>query len=251
MMKGVAKKMGVDIQKLVDYLKGNPDVPSKGINALADLTKGVIAIAEGKEGVALTEEVVHVASAMIEQTSPNLVTEMIAKIDRFSIYKRVFDAYKDNKDYQLSNGKPDIRKIKKEAVDKLLVEVIVNKNEGTTEFPELQQEVNRSIIRVWWDKILDSIRGMYKKANIDIFQEVGKKIAEGDFETANVEGLFYQVITDEQKPIQDALMRDQENTPQSYDELQAEIKAMDEERSKVLQQKEQESKKCNSWVAPL
>ena len=90
-IKEAAKKMGIDIQKLSDYLKGNPDINAKGINGLADVVRGVVAIAEGKENVALTEEIVHVARAMLAQTHPNLVTEMIAKIDRFGIYKRVFE----------------------------------------------------------------------------------------------------------------------------------------------------------------
>ena len=57
---------------------------------------------------------------------PKLITELISKIDRFKIYKQTFEAYKDNKNYQLSNGKPDIRKIKKEAADKLITEIINN-----------------------------------------------------------------------------------------------------------------------------
>jgi len=210
-IKEAAKKMGIDIQKLSDYLKGNPDINAKGINGLADVVRGVVAIAEGKENVALTEEIVHVARAMLAQTHPNLVTEMIAKIDRFGIYKRVFEQYKDNKNYQLSNGKPDIRKIKEEAVDKLLTEVIINKNEGDTEFPELRQEANRSIIRVWWDKMLDAIRGIYKKVNIDIFQDVANRISTGEVENVKAEGgVYYQIVSDEQKSIQDKLISTQQ-----------------------------------------
>ena len=229
-IKDAAKKMGIDIQKLSDYLKGNPDVNAKGINGLADVVKGVVAIAEGKEDVALTEEIVHVARAMLAQTHPNLVTEMIAKIDRFGIYKRVFEQYKDNKNYQLSNGKPDIRKIKEEAVDKLLTEVIINKNEGDTEFPELRQEANRSIIRVWWDKILDAIRGIYKKANIDIFQDVANRISTGEVEIVTPEEgeIYYQIVSDEQKPVQEALMRDQDRIIKVVDSKSDDLLAEDE-----------------------
>jgi len=175
-IKEVAQKMGIKIQALSDYLKGNPNVTVKGINGLADTIKSIVAIAEGKEDVALTEEVIHVATAIMEQTSPNVITEMISKIDRFNIYKKTLEAYKDNKNYQLPNGKPDIRKIKKEAVDKLLTEMFIHNNEGDTEFPELKEEANRSILRTWWNKILDFIRGQYKKTNIDIFNEAESKI---------------------------------------------------------------------------
>lgn len=178
-VKRVIESMGVKLQSLSDYLKGNPNVDARGVNALADLTRGIIAIAEGKENVAIVEETVHVATSMIEQVNPKLITEMISKIGNFKIYNQVLEVYKNNPKYQLPNGKPDIRKIKKEAVDKLIAEVIINQNEGSTEFPELMQEVNRSTIRTWWQKILDWFRGEYRKANINIFEEAAQEIMSG------------------------------------------------------------------------
>lgn len=181
-VKEVAKKMGIDIQTLLDYLKDNPGMDTKGINGLADLVKGVIAVAQGIEDVALTEEMVHVATAILEQSNSNMVTEMISKIDRFKIYNTTLEAYKGKKSYQLPNGKPDIRKIKKEAVDKLIAELIINQSEGSTQFPELMDEANRSMIRVWWEKIMDIIRGIYRKTNIDIFNLAGEKVIGGNVE---------------------------------------------------------------------
>ena len=178
-VKEILKKIGVDIQDLVKYAK-ETGLDTKGVNGIADLTRKIIAIAEGKEGAALTEEMVHVATAIMEQLNPKMVTEMIAKIDRFAIYKKVLNAYKSDKAYQLPNGKPDIRKIKKEAVDKLIAELIINQNEGDTEFPELRNEINRSFVRRIWNDILDRIRGMYKKANINIFEEAAKTISTGE-----------------------------------------------------------------------
>ena len=142
-----AKQMGINIINLAKYAK-EARLNIKGINGLADVVKRVVAIAHGKEGEALTEEVVHIATAMIEQTNPKLITELISKIDRFKIYKQVLDVYKNDKNYQLENGKPDIRKIKKEAVDKLIAEVIVNNSENEEQFPELREETNRNIIHV-------------------------------------------------------------------------------------------------------
>jgi len=197
MLKEAAKQMGIDIQSLEDYIKGNPDIDAKGINGLADLMKGTVAIAQGMEDYALTEEIVHMATAILEQTNPKVVTEMISKIGRFKIYDETLKAYKGKKAYQLSNGKPDIRKIKKEAVDKLIAELIINQSEGSTEFPELMNEADRSIIENWWNNILDFIRGVYRKSNIDIFEQTAKDVA-----SANVGGIasditnagvFYQV----------------------------------------------------------
>jgi hypothetical protein len=193
-LKQVASNMGVKMQALSDYLKGNPDVKATDINALADLFQGIIAIAEGKEDVALTEEIIHVATAMIEQVDPKLVTEMISKITRFKIYQKTLDAYKTDPNYQTKDGKPDIRKIKKEAVDKLIAELIIKQSEGSTEFPELLDETDRSIIRNFWNTILDWFRGMYKASNINVFEQTASKIAAGDIGVSYArkqEGLDY------------------------------------------------------------
>ena len=206
-VKEILKKMGVNIESLTQYAKTS-SVNVSGVNALADLVRGVIAVAEGKEDVALTEEMVHIATAIIEQKNPSLVTEMISKIDRFKIYTQTLEQYKNNKAYQLPNGKPDIRKIKKEAVDRLISELIINGGEDASQFPELLQEENRSIVRRWWNAITDFFRGMYKSANISIFEETAKQIIEGDVEgqvSDIVDGdVFFQLAepTKAQKEVQ-------------------------------------------------
>lgn len=196
-LKAAAKQMGIDIQALEEYAKANPDIDVKGVNGLADLIKGTIAIAQGKEDVALTEEIVHMSTAILEQTNPRLVTDLISKIDRFKIYKQTLEAYKGKKAYQLSDGKPDIRKIKKEAVDKLIAEVIINQSEGSTEFPELMEEENRNMVQKLWDTILDYIKGVYGKSNIDIFETAAQQIIKGEVDGTvgdiTSEGIFYQV----------------------------------------------------------
>lgn len=205
-VKDVAKKMGINIQDLAKYAK-ETGFQESSVNAVADLTRGIIAIAEGKEGEALTEETVHIATAILEQTNPKLVTEMIAKIDRFKIYKKTLEEYKGNKNYQLPNGKPDIRKIKKEAVDKLIAEVIINNNQDVEQFPELREEINQSLVRKWWNSILDWIKGIYRKSNIDIFEKIASKILNkniGDVSDIATEGTFYQ-LSDKQKDIQKKL----------------------------------------------
>lgn len=217
-VKQILEKMGVTIKDLAEYARG-AKLDATGINAVADVVSKVVAVAEGKENVALTEEMVHIATAILEQKNPNLVTQMISKIDRFAIYKRTFDEYKNNPAYQLANGKPNVRKIKKEAVDKLIAELIVYNNEGTTEFPELMDETNRSIIRNWWESILDWFRGMYKKANIDIFQEAAALIeegVEGDILDASAEQIYYQ-LSDPQKALQQRILETQDNIKKVYD----------------------------------
>jgi len=187
-VKQVAQQLGINIQSLEEYAKNNSDVNITDIQALAETTKGVIAVAQGMEDVALTEEMVHIATAIIEQTNPQLITTLISKIDKFKIYKQVLQDYRTDKNYQLADGKPNIRKIKKEAVDKLLTELIINQSEGSTEYPELQDLETRSIIQTWWDTILEYIRSLYGKSTVDLFNKTASKIISGDIEgtTANL-----------------------------------------------------------------
>ena len=231
-VKEAAKKMGIDIQKLSDYAK-NTGLDTKNINGIADLMYGIIAISEGKENIALTEEMVHIATSILEQTNPNLVTQMISKIDRFAIYKRTFEAYKNNKNYQLSNGKPDIRKIKKEAVDKLIAEVIINQSQGSEQFPELFQEENISLVERFWNMIKDFVSGMYKKANIDIFKDVASQIIEG--EIGSIEQLkstekFYQ-LSSAQETFQKKILDTQNTIRKQESKEQADPMFLDTEEA--------------------
>ncbi|MBC7088635.1 MAG: hypothetical protein H5T96_09270, partial [Tissierellales bacterium] len=244
-MKVVAEKMGISIQKMSDYLKGNPEIQSTGINALADLTRKTIAIAEGKEDVALTEEVVHIATTMIEQVNPKMITEMLSKIGNFDIYKQTLSQYRNNKNYQLSNGKPDIRKIKKEAVDKLITELIVNENTGDEYFPELADEESRSLVRRWWGKLMDEIRALYKKAGIDIFREAAGVIVRGEVENVEIEGETFFQLSDVQKDLQQKLLATDENIRKVETEEKADPLLMDESEATNWYERQKDD---GTWV---
>jgi hypothetical protein len=195
-MKEAAVQMGINLTGLSDYAKVNPEVNVSGINGVADLTQGIIAIAEGHEDVALTEEMVHMGSAIIEAKDPRIITNLISKIGDFKIYKEVLDAYKGKKAYQLPNGKPDIRKIKKEAVDKLMAEAIMNEGQNSEMYPELADLTTLGKVKQWWNNLLRHISGMYKQSTIDIFEKTAESIAEGNVGTAldiDSQGVFFQV----------------------------------------------------------
>ena len=199
-VKKVIDKMGVNVQSLTEYAKENPTIDESSVNAVADLAAGVIAISEAKaDESTLTEEMVHIATAIIEQRNPELVTEMISKIGRFKIYKDTLEAYKDIPAYQLENGKPDIRKIKKEAVDKMITAIILGDTDVSLE------EADQSIFRRMWDMITDWFRGQYKRANIDVFSKTAETVIGGEFEGSIVDldskEIYYQV-TDKQKDFQ-------------------------------------------------
>ena len=86
--------------------------------------------------------------------------------------------------------------------------MIINQSEGSTEFPELLNETNRSLIRRWWDAIVDFFRGQYRKSNIDIFGETARRIindgVEGNVLDLDSKEIYYQ-LTDTQKNIQEKL----------------------------------------------
>lgn len=231
-VKQILEKMGVKTKELLAYAK-SAGVDVTGVDGLADLTAGIVAIAEGKEEKALTEEMVHIATAIIEQKNPGMITQMISKIDRFEIYKRVLAEYKNKKAYQLPNGKPDIRKIKKEAVDKLIAELIINQNEGDTEFPELRVESERSTIRNWWNSILDWFRGMYKKSNISIFEEAAEIISEGAIEggVEDIEGGVFFQLSSAQKNIQEKILETRDNVVKKYSDEKADPLLLDTEEA--------------------
>lgn len=208
-MKEAAKQMGIDIQDLADYSKRS-GLDINGVNGVADLARGVVAVALGREDVALGEELVHIASAIIEQVNPDLMTQMIKEIGKYKIYKQVFDEYKNNKYYQLPDGKPNIRKIKKEAVDKLIYEKIVLQSEGNTEFPSLLEMEERNVAQRLWNAILDFVKSLYNKTNVDLFGEAATQIIEGRVggTTADIVGadIFLQIDNDNVNKIYDTIV---------------------------------------------
>ena len=195
-IKQAAKKMGIKINTLTNYAKEHPDVDITNVNALADLVTKTVAVAEGLESVGLTEEIVHIATAMVEQTTPNLITTLLKRINKYQIYQDTLNQYKNNIYYQDSSGKPDIRKIKKEALDKLLVEVIINQSNGDISYPELADRENVSWLREVWEYILSAIRQLYKKSDIDILNELATNISEGAIENNKnplTGGIFFNI----------------------------------------------------------
>lgn len=194
-MKEAAKQMGINIQDLADYAK-ETGLDVSDINGVADLTRGAVAVALGRENTALTEEIVHIATAIVEQTSPALMTKMISEIGKYKIYQEVFNTYSVLPEYQLADGKPNIRKIKKEAVDKLIVEHIVDQAEGNTELPELREKAERNVAQRLWDAVLDFIKSLYNKSKVDIFAETAQQIAAGEVSGTvadlTEEGVYFQ-----------------------------------------------------------
>lgn len=164
----IIEKMGISIENLADYANSTGKSVSS-VQGIADLIKGIIAVSENIDDYVLTEEMVHFATAIIKEKNPSLYNEMINKVSRFKIYNKIFSEYKDNPEYQI-NGKPDVMKIKKEVMDRIIASVILNENKEDL----AEEEV--SLITKIWRAILDWFKGQYRSTNINIFEQAAETI---------------------------------------------------------------------------
>lgn len=161
-------KAGFDVRKVNQVTVNGIRVDANGVT---DVLNRVIQVANGKEDTVLPEEAMHVAVEMIEQQNPKLFQSMLNSIGSYGIYGDVFTAYHANP-YYMAAGKPDIRKIKKEAMARILVETIINKTEGTAEKPE-----NLVKVENWWRQFLEWIKGLFNKHG-NPFEEAAEMLQE-------------------------------------------------------------------------
>ncbi len=138
------KNIGVNINEV-------PYINSKGeridANGRAKILENFIDIVEGKQNIALVEEAMHFATYIIQQANPTLYKQMLNKIESYDAYKTIFDTYKA---VYTKDGKPDIPKIKFEAIGKILAEYYIQTEEGSTTKPELLEQR-----RNWIERIID------------------------------------------------------------------------------------------------
>lgn len=159
-VKEFIKRIGVDVKSLGEF---------GGNNGIADLLNDLIRVAEGKEDVALTEEAMHFAVAIMKQTNPSLFKQMLNKVGSFNYYQTIFPIYA--KEYKLPDGRPDVLKIKEEAIGKILAEYLIKDTEGATEKPELLAHTLS-----WWDQIKNFLLALIGKAGFNPFQEAVKEL---------------------------------------------------------------------------
>lgn len=161
MLKDFIKRIGVDI-KNVREIEVN-GVKYKGDNAIAQITQRLIQIVEGSEASALGEEAMHFAVEIIKQTNPVLFNKLLKEIGSYQIYQSTLNQYSGDPRYIGKDGKPDILKLKMEAIGKVLAETIIQREEGYTEKPELLARVRG----VWWKEILNFIKSLIVKSGFD------------------------------------------------------------------------------------
>lgn len=177
-VKEFLKRIGVDIKTVTGIVVNGNVIQA---NAVSKILQNLIEVVDGKEDVALTEEAMHFAVELLEKHNPTLYKEMFNKIGQYNIFK---DTMREYKDVYTINGKPDIIKIKKEAIAKLLTEQFININEGLTEKPELL-----AFSRTIWERMKDWLKKLFTSSDYNPFIEAAKIVGGND--------LMYQLNTQE------------------------------------------------------
>lgn len=158
LVKDFLKRIGVDI-KVLQQIEVNG--VKQDANGAAMLMQKLVQVVEGKEADALPEEAMHFAVSIIKQTNPTLYKKLLGEINSYRIMNEVFAEYSKLPSYQI-DGKPDVVKLKEEAIGKVLTQVLINKNEGSIETPEKIANVQS-----WWQKIIQTLKNLFAKSGFD------------------------------------------------------------------------------------
>jgi hypothetical protein len=205
-------RIGVKVEPLK---KITTDGVEQDMNGVANIMQKLVQVAQDKIDVALPEEAMHFVVEIIKQQDPVLYNKLLKEINGYQIYNRVVAEYGKLPAYQEADGKPNIKKLKEEAIGKVLAETVIKKNEGSTEKPE-----NLARVESWWQAIINSIKSIFLKSGFD---QAAFKVLSGEFngtiDEARVEySEFYQTSGDKQQAVVDRLL----NTSLSIDKLKNE-----------------------------
>jgi hypothetical protein len=160
MIKDLIKRIGVDISSLQKIVVNGDKVDANGA---ALIMQKLIQVVEGKEAGTLPEEAMHFVVEIVKQVNPKLYKKLLSEINQYALLKQVFIDYGTDPNYQTKDGKPDVIKLKEEAIAKVLVETIIKNAEGITEKPELLNKVRQS----WWQSIIEFFKNLFSKSGFD------------------------------------------------------------------------------------
>ena len=165
----------------IDYLENSryKDMPIYGI---ADMLNKVAYISMNRAKIdTLAEEAAHFFVDYLEQTSNPLFSSMMYDIGKYNTYMETYKEYQNT--YLTNDGTPDINKIKKEAIGKMIAKIIVDKNN----INESQNLIDRFVR--WLNKVMDLIKeqlvrlGLSDEAKIeDYFELAATNILAGKYQ---------------------------------------------------------------------
>ena len=168
LVKDLLKNMGVNYEGVSRIIVDGKKMNSNGA---AIIMQKLVQVVNGKEATALPEEAMHFVVEIVKQTNPTLYQKLLKEINSYKVLNEVYENYGTDPAYQI-NGKPNIQKLKDEAIAKVLVEKIINQMEGSTEKPELLAKV-----QTWWDAMLNWIKSLFVRSGFD---EAAFKIISGE-----------------------------------------------------------------------
>lgn len=190
MIKEFLKRIGVDIKPMQQIVVNGV---KQDANGAALIMQKLVQVVEGKEDVALPEEAMHFAVEIIQQTDPKLFNTLLKEINGYRMLNEVFNTYGSDPNYQTKEGRPDVIKLKKEAIAKVLTEIIINKSEGLSENADKLAKA-----RTWWQTILDYLKGLFQKSGFDTAAMKilsGESIGTADNIRAEEDAVFLQKST--------------------------------------------------------
>ena len=168
MVKDFLNRIGVSIENVDNIVVDGVKLDANGA---ALVTQQLVKIVNGKQDVALTEEAMHFVVEILQQTNAPLFKKLLKEINGYAILDQVYNTYGSKPAYQI-DGKPDIIKLKKEAIAKVLTETIIKRNEGSTEKPELIAKAE-----TWWDQIINALKSIFFTSGFD---EASMKVMSGE-----------------------------------------------------------------------
>jgi hypothetical protein len=158
-IKTFLKAIGVNINTMDEIVVNGVKQDAKGA---ALLMQKLIQVVDGEDASALPEEAMHFAVEIIKQTNPKLYNQLLKEINNYQLYYQVLADYSTNPLYQTKDGKPNIQKLKDEAIAKVLVETVIKRNGESTEKPE-----NLVKVQGWWRNMIDWFKGLFIKSGFD------------------------------------------------------------------------------------
>ena len=164
-----------------DYLKDSRYKDSSPLG-IADMLNKVAYISMNRAKIdTLPEEAAHFFVDYLEQTSNPLFSSMMYDIGKYNTYMETYKEYQNT--YLTNDGTPDINKIKKEAIGKMIAKIIVDKNN----INESQNLIDRFVR--WLNKVMDLIKeqlvrlGLSDEAKIeDYFELAATNILAGKYQ---------------------------------------------------------------------
>jgi hypothetical protein len=158
-IKDFLNRIGVDMETVDKIVV---DGVRQDANGAALIMQKLLQVVEGKDDIALPEEAMHFAVEILEQKDPALFNQLLKEIGNYRMLQQVIDQYGSDPNYQTADGKPNIRKLKKEAIAKVLAEVVIGKAEGVVEKPELMAKAE-----TWWQKIINFFKNLFVESGFD------------------------------------------------------------------------------------